>query len=507
MESLLLQERRLIRWATREELGRPRFSLRPGEQLQLAELTDYGGFGDGWAVPDEAGLWTQGPRSEVALALDGIEEGGGVLALSLGSICVARGARFAVEALVDGTQVASRVFEHGDPDWHIELPAARNGTADLAFRIEEPGSPLVLGWSDEDERPLGILLRAATLLPAADPAAQAGLTRERRLAAWSTRSQGEQRLRVRPGETADVIEARDFDGFGEGWALDDAGIWTLGSRSQLTLALAGLTDTDHVLSFALGAVAAERGATLTVGLLLNGERLSLRHFTYGDEDWHVELPTPIPAGGEVDLTFEVERPRSPQELGWSDDDRRFGLLLQSLTLTEVDRSVLTGEKVVFAEGAGAERLLGAGWSSVESGGVWTDGEHASLVLRLTDGVPDDAEVVLRAAPFVTPQHPVLEVEASAGAEQPVTAVFRHGVQPPLLRVPLPPAVRGHEGRTVVDLELRDPARPADLGLGDDQRRLGIQLRWLLVRRRTLRTVLSDAVRYSRAASIVRSGRR
>ncbi len=240
---------------------------------------------------------------------------------------------------------------------------------------------------------------------------------------------------------------------------------------------------------------------------MNGERVAWRDFNHGDPEWQVELPAPMPADGKLDLTLVVEGLRSPRELGWSDDDRPLGLLLRSLTLREVDRSVRSGEKIVFSETSGGERLLGAGWAKVEATGVWTDGENASLVLRLTDGVPEDAEVVLRAAPFVTPDHPVLEVEASAGAEQPVTSVFRHGAAPPLLRVSLPPAVRGSGGRTVVNLGLRDPARPADLGLGDDVRRLGIQLRWLLVRERSWRAALSDAVRQSRAASLVRSRRR
>jgi hypothetical protein len=508
VQALQLQERRLIRWVTREELGRHHVPLPPREPLQLAELTDYGGFGDGWSLPDAAGLWTQGEHSELVLALDGNDEGGCVLRLTLGSICVARGESLAVEALVNGEPVAARLFEYGDPHWHIELPAVPDGAADLTFRIEAPGSPLALGWSDEDERPLGILLRTVTLLPVGDPAAQAGLASERRLARWSARTHGaERRLHLQTGETVELTVLGDYGGFGDGWALDDGGIWTEGSESRIALSLDVLADRDYFIGISLGSIGTKSDETLAVTVLANGERIARCDFNYGDPEWEVELPAPLPADGKVDLMFEVERPRSPRELGWSDDDRPFGLLLRSLTLRGIDRSVRPGETIVFDETSGAERLLGTGWSKIEPTGVWTDGEHASLVLRLTDGVTDDVELVLRAAPFLTPEHSLLEVEASAGAEQPVTAVFRHGVEPPVLRVPLPPAVRGHEGRTVVDLELRDPARPADLGLGDDQRRLGIQLRWLLVRRRTWRAALSDAVRYSRATSIVRSRRR
>jgi hypothetical protein len=186
------------------------------------------------------------------------------------------------------------------------------------------------------------------------------------------------------------------------------------------------------------------------------------------------------------------------ELGWSDDERPLGVLLRSLAVEEVDRSVRLGEKIVFSDGSGADRLLGEGWSTMEEEGVWTDGDRAILVLKLTDDVAEDAEFVLSAAPFVTADHPVLEVEISAFGEQLARRVFRHGEAPRLLRVPLPPALRGRAGRILFELRLRDPARPIDLGLGGDERRLGLHLRWLVVRKSTRRATLSDALRETTA---------
>ena len=360
----LVRERRLIRWAARDGAGERRLHLRPDQAVELADLSNYGGFGDGWAHPDERGIWTQGSRSQLALALDGGEQGDYVLALSLDSICVAPGASLRVEALVNGERIATRNFSYGDPEWHIELPAraATDGNLDLTFEVEAPSTPLELGWSS-DERRIGVLLRTATLLRADDAAARAGLARERRLARWAGRREaGERRLHVRARETVELDTLSAYGAFGDGWVVypQEAGIWTEGARSELALALDGIGESDYILALSLGSICVAADASLRVEAHVNGERVAARDFSYGDPEWRIELPAPVPA--EVDLAFVIEEPNSPVEVGWSADDRRLGIRLRTVRLEEVDRSVRSQEKVVFATGSGAERLLGDGWS-------------------------------------------------------------------------------------------------------------------------------------------------
>jgi hypothetical protein len=494
----LVRERRLIRWAARDGAGERRLHLRPDQAIELADLSDYGGFGDGWAHPDERGIWTQGAQSQLALELDGVDEGDYVLALSLGSICVATDASLRVEAFVNGERVAARDFSYGDPEWHIELPASEpaDREVDLTFEVEEPSSPLELGWSS-DERRIGILLRAATLLPADDDAARAGLERERRLARWAARVKaGERRLHIRPREPVELADLSDYGAFGDGWLLypQEAGIWTEGLRSELALTLDGIGESDSVLVLSLGSICVGTDDLLRVEAFVNGEPVAAREFNYGDPEWRMELPAPLPAGDEVDLAFVIEEPKSPVEVGWSADDRRLGILVRSLTLEEVDRSVRPGEKIVFAEGSGAERFLGKGWSELEPTGVWTDGEKASLVLKLTDISPAVAELVLAVSAFMTPDHPNLRFEAAALDEELAGRVFRHGEAQRLVRIPWPAAAGTHAGRTTFELRLSEPARPVDLGLGDDVRRLGLHLEWLTVRKSAWRATLGDAIR-------------
>ena len=90
-----------------------------------------------------------------------------------------------------------------------------------------------------------------------------------------------------------------------------------GSRSELALALDGIGESDYVLALSLGSICVGPDASLRVEALVNGERVAVREFSYGDPEWRIELPAPVPADGEVDLAFEIEEPESPLELGWS----------------------------------------------------------------------------------------------------------------------------------------------------------------------------------------------
>jgi hypothetical protein len=363
-----------------------------------------------------------------------------------------------------------------------------------------------LGWSDEDERRLGILLRTATLLPADDEATKAALARERRLVGWAARREvAGARLHIRPREPVELAELTDYGGFEDGWVYQGgAGIWTEGSRSELALALDGIGERDYGLALSLGSICVAKDGSLRVDALVNGEVAAVREFSYGDPEWHIELPARLPADGQVDLALVAENPSSPRELGWSDDERRLGILLSTVTLEEVDRTVRAGETVEFAAGSGAERLLGEGWSTPEPTGVWTTGERAGLVLRLSDVPPGDAEIVLAGDAFVTPEHPELDVEVWAQDERLAGRAFRYGrrfsrqrtAHRPL-RVVVPRSVRDETGRTVLELRLRDPARPVDLGLGDDSRSLGLHLRSLTVQGASAHPTLWDAVRRRR----------
>jgi hypothetical protein len=80
---------------------------------------------------------------------------------------------------------------------------------------------------------------------------------------------------------------------------------------------------------------------------------------------------------------------------------------------------------------------------------------------------------------VTPDHPELGVEVAAGDQRLATRVLRYGEADQTLHVDLPDV--DEHGRVVLELRMRDPMRPVDLGLSSDPRRLGVHLRNLAIR--------------------------
>jgi hypothetical protein len=365
--------------------------------------------------------------------------------------------------------------------------------------------PFVLAQFDCSYTTVHSRVRRATVkrVPGADPAE---LEREHErsveLMRWSARDKRKSAyLPLRHGETVELAHRNDYGGFGTGWSPPEiGGIWTLGSRAELRIGLDGIDDGEYVLSLLIGMICLDPAQPLTVELLVNGESAATRRFTDSAAGgrWRVALPSRVVTGDKVELTLLVEDPQSPLALEWSTDDRALGIHILTLTVAELYRALRVGETVVFTEGSKTEDLLGDGWAALEPTGVWTVEESAVISLRLADPKPVDVDVVLDLVPFVTRDHPELDVEVWARERRVAAHVFRYGDSGRPLRVHLPAALMDEEGRAVLELRVHEPARPIDVGLSEDPRRLGVHLQSLAITE-----PMADVIRRSRGASLRR----
>ncbi len=81
-------------------------------------------------------------------------------------------------------------------------------------------------------------------------------------------------------------------------------------------------------------------------------------------------------------------------------------------LTEVSwpTSYLLGDKISFLPDGNGKAYMVKGWSQPESGGTWTDGEEAEIILKLAKPVVNDLILVAKFFPFVNDLHRELSVD-------------------------------------------------------------------------------------------------
>ena len=141
-------------------------------------------------------------------------------------------------------------------------------------------------------------------------------------------------------------------------------------------------------------------------------------------------------------------------------------------------AVPMGTDILFsAAGAGAIFLLD-GWSTPEPWGTWTEGKNSHLILPLPAGADiRPMRLSINAQGLLGKGHPSQTVTVSVNGVAVGQIRFDdvHNSGWRTLPVPLSALTRGRQGLLDVSFEIERPVRPADLGMGQDDRELGMGL--------------------------------
>lgn len=111
------------------------------------------------------------------------------------------------------------------------------------------------------------------------------------------------------------------------------------------------------------------------------------------------------------------------------------------------------------------------WTHPEPWGSWASGNQASRALPLP---PKGAQsLTLTARAFLTPKHPTQAVEVMVNGQKQSEVVFQqesnNQITIPITRENV------QAGYLNIQFRFKNPARPKDLGIGDDDRSLSIGL--------------------------------
>jgi hypothetical protein len=133
-----------------------------------------------------------------------------------------------------------------------------------------------------------------------------------------------------------------------------------------------------------------------------------------------------------------------------------------------------GQKISFAnDWANREKFITKGWSMRESwGGIWSDGSSAELVLPMPTDRP--STVTLNTKAFVSPNHPKQQVNVDVNGTK-VQQFSLSNSEENSLSIEIPKELRSLPFITI-RFQFPDAKSPKGLGIGADERKLGIGIK-------------------------------
>jgi hypothetical protein len=211
--------------------------------------------------------------------------------------------------------------------WRAEEPLT------ISFHVGRPRSPVELGWSTWDKRPLGLRLSQLRLAPA-----------------------GSSKYRL--GDVIDLTDGGNSlafvgDRLGVEWALPEPyGSWTVGTAASLKVAFDEVGQAVPPASIPASFVISDcmvsgQAPKLPVVVKANGRVVA--EWTLDDRKVHtrsIDLPPEVfAAAPDLTLTFEIPAPHSPVSFGWNTDDRPLGLRLARVAIGRSDIEIPVFEKL------------------------------------------------------------------------------------------------------------------------------------------------------------------
>jgi hypothetical protein len=151
---------------------------------------------------------------------------------------------------------------------------------------------------------------------------------------------------------------------------------------------------------------------------------------------------------------------------------------QEYKITDFVPSLNIGERVSVAQLGVANRYLTSGWSAPEAWGAWSEGDTATILLPLPAARANT--ILIEAKPLISPTHQKQGVELTINGI-PAGKFTLTGNSGGGYEVKVPYAAKEKGGFLKVELHFPDAARPKDIGLGDDSRKLALGLVALTVR--------------------------
>jgi hypothetical protein len=131
-----------------------------------------------------------------------------------------------------------------------------------------------------------------------------------------------------------------------------------------------------------------------------------------------------------------------------------------------------GQNIVFSKaGFGQFYLSRSGWAWPEEWGVWSIAPSASITLPVSMGNKNAQKVILKVRAFITPKHPIQQFEIWINGKHKQNEEIKQGADN-LLTLYLS-KVELSNPNLKIEFKFINPIRPKDVGIGNDERLLGL----------------------------------
>lgn len=117
-----------------------------------------------------------------------------------------------------------------------------------------------------------------------------------------------------------------------------------------------------------------------------------------------------------------------------------------------------------------------GWSFRETWGTWTNKKRAVLRFNFHQPVSQPLTLIFKGHGFA-PKNGVQKVDLLVNNHHLKTAQLKHG-EAETQHFPIPLTYIKGEKQIEITFQIHDPASPAEFGLSDDSRMLGVGLHWV-----------------------------
>lgn len=190
----------------------------------------------------------------------------------------------------------------------------------------------------------------------------------------------------------------------------------------------------------------------------------------------------VPISRIVDPKNRVSyHPGFDVELYWRqylEEQRAYGDCGPILLHSDLFPEVTLGQPMHFQAGADSLAYLLTGWSSPEPWGTWSDATASVMFLPISPRKVESILVDFNA--LISPSHPSQRVEILVNGSRAHFVTTRASHSTVLVKLP-DAAKAGSFSGIKVEFLLPDAARPTDVGLGNDNRRLAVGLLTVTIR--------------------------